>query len=159
PMQATPMTPSLALRASCIVALSGLGYFLYLFHQAAMRLIMLWIQCPKCQSSLPVGDTPANTVMACPRCGAEVRVPPGETAPDPLPLAACVEDAAQPPEPEVANVAISPQDQEVLTELERLQNQRPSWWGGLGVLAISLLLYMGAAQVDKAWDGIFILIP
>jgi Zn-dependent protease len=68
-------------------------------------------------------------------------------------------DVDRPTELEGATEAISPPDAEVLTELERLRNQRPSWWGALAVLAISLLLFMGAARAERAWDGIFILIP
>jgi Zn-dependent protease len=69
-----------------------------------------------------------------------------------------VYEAEEVPEVEVIEEGISPQDAEVLADLEKLQSQRPSWWGALGVLAVSLILYMGAAKTDSAWEGVIILV-
>jgi Zn-dependent protease len=51
------------------------------------------------------------------------------------------------------------QDDEVLDEIEQLQHQKTGWGSALLILAISLLLYMGAAQVQDMWEGIVIIIP
>jgi Zn-dependent protease len=75
------------------------------------------------------------------------------------------DDRFQPELPPIVSLAgdideepLSPEDAAVLTALERLQNQRPSWWGALGVLAVSLVLYTGASRTEQAWDGVWMLI-
>ncbi len=65
----------------------------------------------------------------------------------------------EPPTVEVFDASLSAQDSAVLAELERLQNQQPSWWGALVTLAVSLLLYAAAARTQQLWDGIYLLIP
>ncbi len=55
--------------------------------------------------------------------------------------------------------AIAPRDEAVLAELERLQTQKTGWGGAIGLLVISLILFMGAAGAQQIWDGIFILVP
>jgi len=50
-------------------------------------------------------------------------------------------------------------DEAVLAELEQLQNKRPSWWGAIGLLLVSLFLYMGAAKLSEAWEGVLMFIP
>ena len=67
--------------------------------------------------------------------------------------------ALEPPTVEPFDESSSAQDRAVLAELERLQNQQPSWWGALVTLAVSLLLYAAAARTQKLWDGIYLLIP
>jgi Zn-dependent protease len=69
-----------------------------------------------------------------------------------------IEAEESPVDVEVVEDGISARDAQVLAELDKLQTQRPSWWGALAVLGISLLLYMGAAKTDRAWDGVFILV-
>jgi hypothetical protein len=138
---------------------------------------MVRIKCPKCQTILPVDGAPAGTVVPCSQCGAKLRVPAIKPAPAPLtPGSASVqaappaplrgnereefdEDEEHPIELEVDEEAISPLQAAVLAELERLQNQQPGWGGALAVLVVSLLLYMGAARVERAWDGLIILLP
>lgn len=63
-------------------------------------------------------------------------------------------------EVEAVEEAISPQDAEVLTELGRLQNQRPPWWRAIAILAISLVLFVGATQTEstgRGWQSLVIL--
>jgi Zn-dependent protease len=52
----------------------------------------------------------------------------------------------------------SPQDAEALDELDRLQNQRPSWAGAIAVLVLSLVLYMAAAQTQEFWGSLVFLL-
>ncbi len=148
---------------------------------------MVSIKCLKCETILTVHGSLTGTVVLCSHCGAMLRVPAADPAhaprhgdrdpqegveslppilvpqqPSPLlsdQLDAIQEDLERRTGREVVEETIAPRDAEVLAELERLQNQRTSWWGALGVLAISVLLFMGAAQTDRAWDGILILIP
>jgi Zn-dependent protease len=71
------------------------------------------------------------------------------------------ENSERPEEVEVVEEAISPQDAEVLAELARLQNQRPPWWRAFAILAISLVLFAGAAQPERTgrgWISVVILI-
>jgi Zn-dependent protease len=67
-------------------------------------------------------------------------------------------EAEAEPQVEILADGISPQDAEVLAELEKRQTQRPSWWGALGVLAVSLILYMAAAKAGSAWQSVGILV-
>jgi Zn-dependent protease len=63
------------------------------------------------------------------------------------------------PEPlDIDDIAIAPEDAAVLAELEQLQNQRPSWWGGLVLLAVSLFLYMGVSRAEQTWEGVCYLV-
>jgi Zn-dependent protease len=96
-------------------------------------------------------------------CGQEVAVPEGAGAnsvycscgrPVALPAQPTLGEAGEPHPPEADRQAA-----EVLTELKRLQDERPGWSGAVGVLAVSLLLYMGAARAERAWDGVAVLIP
>jgi Zn-dependent protease len=64
----------------------------------------------------------------------------------------------RPPACDFDEEAIAPEDAAVLAELAVLQNQRPSWWGALILLTISLFLYMGVAQTQQAWDGVLLLV-
>lgn len=97
---------------------------------------MAEIQCPNCQNIVePPGPLPGEPGL-CPQCGAMLPGPVSQTT----------------------GPAISPLDAEVLAELDRLQNRRPGWGGAIIVLVVSLMLYLGAAKAERAWDGIFILV-
>lgn len=107
-----------------------------------------------------------GTVVSCSNCWEKFRVPtaPPKQGPvsgpvlnsqDGLGEFELIEDDAGGP----ADQAVSPEDALVLAELEQLQNKKPSWWGAIALLAISLVLFMGAARAEFAWEGIFILIP
>src|SRR5947209_11803336 len=96
-------------------------------------------------------------------CGREVTVPEGgggagvscscgRLVAVPAPPALGATGEPQPPES-------YRQAAEVLAEVERLQNEQPGWGRAVGVLAVSLLLYMGSARAEGAWDGLAILIP
>lgn len=120
----------------------------------------------------------AGTVLTCSQCGTMLRVPVatppsspqlGDTerqVDEPFPeRLVCqdhvevIPDDLQPPtEVEAIEEAISSRDAEVLSELERLQNQQPGWWKAFAILAISLLLFVGAAKAERAWHSIVILI-
>jgi Zn-dependent protease len=115
---------------------------------------MIQIRCPNCQSLLAFEDGWAASVVACPDCDTQFHVPDRESAGWPAP-----KGSVEPIELDAAEGAISPQDEEVLAELERLQNQQPGWWWALALLSISLLLFMGTARVPQISDSIFILIP
>jgi Zn-dependent protease len=71
------------------------------------------------------------------------------------------EDVEPPAEVQIVEEEIAPQDAEVLAEVERLQNQRPGWWRAIAILAVSLLLFVGAAQTEhtwRSWNSLFILV-
>jgi Zn-dependent protease len=55
--------------------------------------------------------------------------------------------------------AVSVQDEAVLFELERLQTQKSGWGGAIGLLVISLILFMGAAGVQEIWESLIFLVP
>src|SRR5438067_2190105 len=143
---------------------------------------MVRIYCPQCQTNLPAADAMAGVVVPCSRCGTLLRVPgapPEHGDPGPQEGGGAIQVSPAPAQPwslpqdhpeairegwgraagsEALPEAIAPRDAEVLAELERLQNQRPGWWRALGILAVSLLLYVGAAQADRAWDSVVILV-
>lgn len=57
-------------------------------------------------------------------------------------------------------VELAPEDVAVLEELEKLQTQKSGWVGAILVLVVSLMLFIGVAQAQSAWEGIIvILIP
>jgi Zn-dependent protease len=71
------------------------------------------------------------------------------------------EDPERPDEVQVVEEAIAPQDAEVLAELGRLQNQQPPWWRAIALLAISLVLFVGATQTERSgrgWQSLVILL-
>lgn len=113
------------------------------------------INCPTCQTILPTDSALADVIVACPHCGANHRMVNG--ALDEPPVSGG--DGTNPVELEPVEEGISLLEADVLAELDRLQNQQPSWAGALAVLAISLFLYVGAAQAEGPWDGILLLIP
>jgi hypothetical protein len=86
--------------------------------------------------------TDATAAVTCWNCGAA------------LPAIAATSNAttsgASTPAAKVAKRPI-PDDADVFAEVERLQNRPPSYWGALGVLAITLVLYAAAAPLDGAW--------
>src|SRR2546430_2366256 len=132
---------------------------------------MIEIVCPKCQSRLAVEDSLAGTTLECPDCATRFRVP-GST---PLDTGFAIHaspsvESIQPThswsnyaanealEPNVALPPPSAEDMAVLAEIQRLQHQQPSWWGAIGVLIITLMLYMAAARTQEIWEGIAFLI-
>src|SRR5581483_4306602 len=139
---------------------------------------MIRIRCPKCQAILPVEEALAGTIVPCPQCAAKLRVPARSPAvvaaeptlpppeseparvllvPQPPPLPR--DDAEEPIELEVAREPISPEDEAVLAELDRLQNQSAGWGGAIAILVISLVLFTGAARADETWAGLAVLVP
>src|SRR5437899_3275564 len=95
----------------------------------------------ECGQDVVVPEGTAGNIVYCP-CGRSVVVPP------PAPGDA---DEAYPALQRLEG-ELDHQSAEVLVELKRLQEERPSWWGAIGMLVISLLLYTGAARAEGAWD-------
>lgn len=125
---------------------------------------MFHVTCPKCQTILSIDDTRVGMVVPCSHCGTMLRVPAATPAPPSpysdteSPEVEAVEDENRPAASEDIAEEIAPQDAEVLAELKRLRNQRPAWWGAIAILAVSLLLFVGAAKAERAWESIVILI-
>lgn len=124
---------------------------------------MLQINCPQCRSLLAFEDGWAGRVVACPDCAAQVRLPAPQdegmragAAPD---RPTWQDDDDEPIELDIADRAISRDDALVLAEIDRLQEQKTGWGSALGLLAVSLIFYLGAVGVQQIWESVFILIP
>lgn len=48
---------------------------------------------------------------------------------------------------------------EVLVELGQLQNKKTGWWNAILLLAVSMLLFVGAGTRQWSWDNLVILVP
>jgi len=96
---------------------------------------------------------PVGAVMSCPHCGARMLAPRGEGSVSGIDQAAASSteglDQLEP--------VVSPEDEAVLAELQRLRDQQPGWGGAILILAISVVLYLGAARAQRGWEGIVIL--
>lgn len=68
-------------------------------------------------------------------------------------------DDAEPIGLDIAEGAIAPEDEAVLVELERLQTQKTGWGGAVGLLVLSLILFMGAAGAEQMWESLLLLLP
>jgi Zn-dependent protease/DNA-directed RNA polymerase subunit RPC12/RpoP len=112
---------------------------------------MTTIECLQCRGVVEIPDG-ATEDRRCPRCGAKLHVAERTwaTSASQSPFIMAT-NASGDPEPEV-----SEEDQAVLVELTKLQDQRPGWGSAIGILVISLLLYVGAAQRQGGWEGLAI---
>jgi Zn-dependent protease len=117
---------------------------------------MISIACPKCRSNIAVDDLP-GAIAACSQCGARILLPRGDGSQAILLSSPSGEPATETPQPsDVIDTVVSPQDEAVLAEVQRLQDQRPGWGNAISILVISVLLFLGA-QAGGAWEGIVIL--